>query len=211
MTSESTDTVWLVRAGEDSRHAARFAASNVIAVGWPNIEGLRDLRRLTEADILGLLRVAPTVSSPEADAGELLSFRDQIHIGDVVVTPDATQRDVLVGEVTSDYEYLDPSPAGDYRHVRSVTWFGRWDRDLLPDHLRRETNYRRTLRRLTNRSDWLNFAETMRDSARTPTASPRAARRATTASVQSADRVCPSCGLLKSPAQFTSDVCRDCV
>jgi predicted Mrr-cat superfamily restriction endonuclease len=207
----STDTVWLVRAGEDSRHAARFAAGAVIAVGWTNIEGLRDLRGLTEGDILRLLRLAPTVSSPEADAGELLAFRDEIRVGDVVITPDATQRDVLVGEVIGDYEYLDPSPAGDYRHVRSVTCFGRWDRDLLPDHLRRETNYRRTLRRLANRQEWLNFAETMRGSARMPTAGRRGARRVTAASAQSADRVCPGCGLLKSPAQFTSDVCRDCV
>jgi predicted Mrr-cat superfamily restriction endonuclease len=207
----NTDTVWLVRAGEESRHAARFAASSVIAVGWRNIDGLRDLRGLSEADVLRLLRVAPTLSSPEADAGELLAFRDDIGVGDVVVTPDATQRDVLVGEVTGDYEYLDPSPAGDYRHVRTVNWFGRWDRDLLPDHLRRETNYRRTLRRLTNRQEWLNFAETMRDSARMPTAKPQGARRSTGGSAQSADRVCPGCGLLKSPAQFVSSVCRDCV
>ena len=55
----SADTVWLVRAGEESRHAARFAANNVIAVGWPKIDGLRDLRGLSEAEILRLLRVSP--------------------------------------------------------------------------------------------------------------------------------------------------------
>lgn len=206
----SADTVWLVRAGEDSRHATRFAASSVIAVGWPNIDGLRDLRGLSGAEILRLLRLAPTVSSPEADAGELLAFRDEIEIGDIVVTPDATQRDVLVGEVTGDYQYLDPSPADDYRHVRTVTWFGRWDRDLLPDHLRRETNYRRTLRRLTNRNEWMGFAESMRGSARTPTAQPKTTRRAAGTSAQSRERLCPGCGLLKAQAQFLSDVCRDC-
>ena len=206
----SAGTVWLVRAGEQSRHAARFAASNVIAIGWPNIDGLGDLRGLSEADVLQLLRLAPTVSSPEADAGELLAFRDEIKVGDVVVTPDATQRDVLVGEVTGEYEYLDPSPAGDYRHVRSVNWFGRWDRDLLPDHLRRETNYRRTLRRLSNAREWMTFAENMRSSARLPTARRQGSRAAVANSARPADRLCPGCGLLKAPAQFVSDVCRDC-
>lgn len=204
-----SDVVWLVRAGEGSRHARHFAAAAVIAIGWPNIEGLGDLQGVPEETILSLLRSSPTVSSAEADAAELLAFRDEMRIGDVVITPDATQRDVLVGEVKGDYQYLDPSPAEDYRHVRAVSWYGRWDRDLLPDHLRRETNYRRTLRRLSNRDEWFNFANNMRDSARNP----EEVRRRATPSVsdsRSRDRVCPGCGLLKAPSQFVGDVCRDC-
>lgn len=205
-----TDVVWLVRAGEGSRHAQRFASGAVIAIGWPNIEGLRDLRDVSEETILSLLRASPTVSSPEADAAELVAFRDEMRIGDVVITPDADQRDVLVGEITGDYQFLDPSPADDYRHVRSVSWYGRWDRDLLPDHLRRETNYRRTLRRLSNRDEWVNFANNMRDSARSPEDVRRGRATRSVSSSTPKERLCPGCGLLKSTSQFADDVCRDC-
>ena len=206
-----SEVVWLVRAGENSRHARRFASGAVIAIGWPNVEGLGDLRGVSEDTILSLLRSSPIVSSPEADAAELVAFRDEMRIGDVVITPDANERDVLVGEITGDYQFLDPSPADDYRHVRSVSWYGRWDRDLLPDHLRLETNYRRTLRRLSNRDEWSNFANTMRDSARSPE-DVRRRRTATSTTAVSSDRerVCPGCGLIKSTNQFTGDVCGDC-
>ena len=86
---------WLVRAGERSRHAGRFAAASVIAIGWPNVDGLGDLRGVEIITIVDLLRAA-TVFSPGADAAELLAFRDDIRIGDVVITPDSPARDVLV-------------------------------------------------------------------------------------------------------------------
>jgi len=152
-------TGWLIRAGEDSRHAREFADNNVVAVGWPTIEGLYDLRGLSHAQILGLLVDSGKSTTPEADANELLAFRDDVAVGDLVVTPDANTRELLIGRVTGAYEYRLPSPAGDYRHVRSMRWIGRWDRDFAPEPLARELRYRRTIRRLTDQEGWAALAD----------------------------------------------------
>jgi len=37
---------WLIRAGQQSRHAVRFATQDVVAIGWSDIDGLKDLRLL---------------------------------------------------------------------------------------------------------------------------------------------------------------------
>jgi len=152
-------TVWLVRAGEHSRLVREFARNGVIALGWSRIPGLGDLEGLDRDEIAGLIAVSGRTQTPAADAGELLAFRDTMKIGDLVVTPDSTTREVLIGHVTGDYQYLDPSPAGDYHHVRSVTWLRRWPRDRIGEELLVELRYRRTIRQLTHRQEWAAIVE----------------------------------------------------
>ena len=151
--------VWLVRAGEQSRHVRDFARNGVIALGWPRVPGLGDLEGLDRDEIAGLIAVSGRTQTPAADAGELLAFRDTMGIGDIVVTPDSTTNEVLIGHVTGGYEYLDPSPAGDYRHVRSTTWLGRWPRQEIPKELLVELRYRRTIRQLTHQREWAAIAD----------------------------------------------------
>jgi hypothetical protein len=90
-----SEVVWLVRAGEDSRHARLFAVAARHRHRMAKHRGPRRPPGRAGETVLSLLRSSPTVSSAEADAAELLAFRDEMRIGDVVITPDATQRDVL--------------------------------------------------------------------------------------------------------------------
>lgn len=211
-------TGWLIRAGEDSRHAREFADNNVVAIGWPNIEGLDDLQGLSRAQILGRLVESRKSTTPEADANELLAFRDDVTVGDLVVTPDATTRDLLIGRVIGAYEYRVPSPAGDYRHVRSVRWIGRWDRDLAPEPLARELRYRRTIRRLTDQEGWAALADRIEaGEGRSPEAEGSPARGGTASRRRDrrsdpARRRCSECMQVLALTQFAEDavVCRSC-
>lgn len=211
-------TGWLIRAGEGSRHAREFADNNVVAIGWSTIEGLDDLHGLSRAQILGRLVDSRKSTTPEADVNELLAFRDDVTVGDLVVTPDATTRELLIGRVTGAYEYLVPSPAGDYRHVRSMRWIGRWDRDLAPEPLAREVRYRRTIRRLTDQEGWASLADRIEaGEGRSPDAAGRPAQggRASQRRYRQSDparRRCSECMQVLALTQFAVDagVCRSC-
>ena len=155
-------TCWLIRAGERSRHAGRFVDHDVVALGWPNVDGLGNFRDMTTEEIRGVLSRAALIGTPGQDTTELVNFRDEVRTGDIVITPDARVREILVGEVAGDYEYRDPSPAADYKHVRRVHWLGAFDRESLPRHLATETNWQRSIRRLRHQDEWRVLAEGLR-------------------------------------------------
>ncbi len=210
-------TAWLVRAGQESRHAAAFEAAGAIALGWTNIPGLNDLAGLSTARIAELVHAFGRAPLPAAqDAAELVAFRDELAVGDLVVTPDARVRQVLVGTVASAYRYDEGTAVGDYRHVRDVEWLGRMERDALREPLRKDTNYRRTLRRLDDNHDaWFDLAERIRTGE--VVLAPRRALRATRAKAEKGfdtptDRRCADCGLTLARSLFEpgSDLCNDC-
>jgi predicted Mrr-cat superfamily restriction endonuclease len=213
-------TCWLIRAGERSRHAARFASENVVAIGWPDVEGLGDLRSLDAPEIKGLLRAAgATARLADSDAAELLAFRDVVALGDVVIAPDGPMRDVLIGEITGEYDYLDPSPCDDFHHVRTVRWYGRVAKDALPAELEQDTKYRRTLRRLeTHDEEWSAIAKQAEADGgpivtrRTPATRKSSSRSASAIAEDRVRRRCPQCGMQLLPNFFipTSELCIDC-
>jgi predicted Mrr-cat superfamily restriction endonuclease len=209
-------TCWLIRAGERSRHAPLFASENIVAVGWPDVEGLDDLRLLDQIEIKGLLRAAgATARLADADAAELVAFRDTMAVGDVVVAPDGPARDVLIGEVTGEYDYLDPSPCADFHHVRTVRWYGRVAKDMLAEDLEKETKYRRTLRRLEEHDEeWTAIAKQAEVDGG-PIVTRKSGRTSTSARAVAEERVrirCPQCGMQLLPNFFvpTSELCVDC-
>lgn len=211
-----TPTVWLVRAGYGAEHIGAFIAGGFVSVGWAGIHGLDDLREHDEDSIDALLR-ASDATQPGADLRELLDFRSGIGVGDVVVSPDTPARDLLFGDVVSDYEFS-PTPAvGDHRHVRRVRWLGRWSRDLVEDSFDRTTrHYQRTVLRLPHQEAWLQLAERLRQgdggSVELPARRQRRTSRAREVVAVPASRVCPACGLTKQASMFDSgeDFCRDC-
>ena len=209
-------TAWLIRAGQRSRHARPFADHDVVALGWGDVPGLGDLRTLPAATIRERLLAVPHIASPEQDAAELLAFRGRSPLGDLVVTPDAPAGDVLIGEVTGGYDFQDPSPVGDYRHIRPVRWYGRFDRQLLPVELGRETAWRRTIRRLGHQNQWRSLAARVRDGEGRPLSARGGIDQTrpgpTRPQVARAVRTCGSCGLVKAASQYAvgDDRCVDC-
>lgn len=218
-------TAWLNRAGHGAEHVEVYVRRGVITLGWARIPGLEDLRELDAEQMAGLIARAGR-GQPRSDVRELLDFRDGMQTGDVVVTPDPPRKAVLFGEITGDYGFEPVSVAGDHRHVRPVTWFGRWARYDLPPPLRKTLDdYQRTVLQLPNQEDWLALADNIRAgdgmpvAPRTPagrrTGGERRPRRpaAKPTRVPSAPRqTCPVCGLDQAPTMFEagSDRCRDC-
>lgn len=215
---------WLVRAARENRLAGAFEEHDVVALGWSGLVG--DLRPLSRWQVVEALeRVGITTADEDAD--ELISFRDQVQVGDVVITPDGQKRSFLVGRIAGPYEFRDGSPVvdeddGPYQHLRAVEWWGRGSRDRLTDHLRKDLTGRGNFRRLSGSGEWQRLAESVRDApapearaaSRSRSVTPRSRTPAKTAPkpVAPQDRVCPRCGLRKPLPQYVaaSDACADC-
>ena len=213
-------TMWIVRAGEKNRHDRLFETMGAVAVGWNDVPGLGDLTGLTDTEIETLVRAAKPDADVEAERGRLVKFRDDLRPGDGVIT--VTQgSEIVLGEITGGYEHR-TTPVGDYRHVRTVDWFGAMPRADLADDLRKDTNLRPALRELHERREvWLQLVDAAKAGAR-PLRAPGALpgrRKAAAGSGGRApaastvvERRCPGCQMSKLPAQFIagSELCVDC-
>lgn len=140
---------WLVRTG--SRQRAFSVADDCwrlqcIAVSWSDwLDG--DLRDKDENQIVDAL----LASHPSASAGsigahrrQLMDFRDNIRIGDLVISPDWRSERLMVGTITGDYDYRPDlgleSNGLIFRHVHPVDWSLKIRRDGLPAREQRALN-----------------------------------------------------------------------
>lgn len=122
---------WMVRAERGGRLFDLFKDKSVVAIGWTEIGSLDDLGSRD--------KIASRVAQqwPEwhpqkvsMSTGQLHRFRNEVKIGDRVVTYDPGRRVYLLGTIASDYRF-DPSVDPDDPNARSVTWDGEVSRDLL--------------------------------------------------------------------------------
>lgn len=208
---------WLIRAGEENRNVGDFATSSAVAVGWNGVAGLADLTGVDARALRKILGGSAQVKLPTKDTAELLMFRDEMAVGDAVVTPDPANDDVLVGEILGEYEYR-ATPVGDCHHVRTVRWYGRQTRSDLPMALKKATDYRRTIKRLEPDADWSAVAERA-EAGQVRTIDQLAKPRAKTSVGGSRAKpepppgiVCDHCGRQKAKSQYIagSAYCVDC-
>ena len=135
-----TDTgrdVYVVRAGKGGVRSKEFEELELVAIGFVpagDLSGLdkagikRAVEEGFEGDPAGRIRTS---------AWQLILFANSMRVGDLVVVPDGSSGPLLFGEITSEYEYLDPPPIENWRHVRRVRWLGRKDRASLSNKTRR--------------------------------------------------------------------------
>lgn len=124
--------ITVVRAGAGGEHSAQFERIGIVAIGFGLAESLAGLSREQVIDALSRrLPNGPTRRLLQ-NAGQLYRFAHDVQSHDIVVTPESGSRELIVGEVTSPYEFW-PQGAinGDYHHVHRVNWFARRSRDLL--------------------------------------------------------------------------------
>src|SRR5690606_22360356 len=97
-------TSWMVRASEGGYLIDEFA-KGIVTVGWHEAGAIEDK---TQRDLwLRLAAVYPS-SKPATNqnaASVLWRFAKVIKVGDTVVTYDATKREYLIGDVTSEYRF----------------------------------------------------------------------------------------------------------
>jgi len=122
--------LWVVRAPVEI--ADTVETESLVAIGWFQIGDLSDLdTRQKMKDKYH--SVYPDDSDPKiwVGAGQLYRFAHVIQKGDFVLTPLKVSREVLVGEVTGDYEFSPSAASERYPNIRRVTWLQKVSRDDL--------------------------------------------------------------------------------
>src|SRR5688500_2494094 len=119
---------WMVRAGESGRLFEEFE-KGYIAVGWV------DMGDVSKLDTREKMAAAYITAYPDSAVGRrpndiamIDKFRNEMAIGDTVITYDPQSRHYLVGETAGDYVYS-PKTVGDYPQTRKVKWLGKVSRD----------------------------------------------------------------------------------
>ena len=121
MSDKSEHRVWGIHTLDDTL----FLQSGIIAIGWHEFGDLRKVGKtrddfkkmyikLHEKDYDFKRGRAPTA------AGMLYRFLYEIKVGDYVVFPSKKDRMINIGQVTSDYQYV--QSAGEYVNQREVKW-----------------------------------------------------------------------------------------
>ncbi|MDA3961540.1 MAG: restriction endonuclease [Planctomycetota bacterium] len=126
---------WMIRSGRGAEFLHEFLSKNIAAIGWHDLESIA-------TDDVASLKARLAECYPHyrkgqiaVTAGMLRRFRDEIAVGDRVVTYDPERRIYHLGTVTSDYRY-DPEALPNLPQVRSVTWEQETARDDLKQSTR---------------------------------------------------------------------------
>lgn len=110
--------VWGIHTQDDSL----FLHGNVIAIGWKDIGNLSLIENSRDAFKTEYSRVYPDAKkgSIANGAGMLYRFAYDMSIGDYIVFPSKTNREINIGIVEGDYKYEDT--AVEYVQQRKVKW-----------------------------------------------------------------------------------------
>jgi restriction system protein len=84
-------------------------------------------------------------------------------VGDHVLTYNKTDREYLVGEITSEYFYDPEQVSHDYSHIRSVDWQHQESRDAFPTPVKNTLGSTLTVFSVTERWDAINSVLTGED------------------------------------------------
>ena len=121
--------IWVVRAGGGGVHADEFEKAGIAAIGFSgkNVSHLES----RDAFLTELAGEHPNMKRGRLVvwAGQLYRFVHEFKKGDLILTPVADTREILIGEC-GQYLY-DPSRKGYLPHTRSVNWTKRISRDEL--------------------------------------------------------------------------------
>ena len=122
--------IWVVRAGGGGVHADEFEEAGIAAIGFSD-KSVSNLKS-RDAFLSELARDNPTMKKGRLInwASQLFRFVHEVKEGDLILTPIADTREILVGVCTGQYRY-DPSIEEDLPHTRSVNWMKRISRDEL--------------------------------------------------------------------------------
>ena len=126
------DRGFMVRAGNNNELVDEFESRSLVAVGWEELGDVSDVRSYEE--MKGRFNSIDEYSEHNSrriaqNAGQVNRFAHEIQEGHLVLSYDKTEREYLIGEVSSGYEWKpDDHPPG-YPHIRRVEWKDTISRD----------------------------------------------------------------------------------
>jgi len=115
--------VWGIHGGKTGDADTLFLKKNCVALGWPKMGDLSQLKADRESFKRKVQHTYPD-KKPGAipvDAGQLLRFVHEIKPGDIVVYPSKRDRQIHIGHVDGEYKYA-PEIEPAYPHSRAVKW-----------------------------------------------------------------------------------------
>ena len=93
---------------------------SLVAIGWPKVGNVRSLGNAIRDKVH---EYYPGSGQSEGMvSGMLDAFANQIEIGDIVLTRNPRKRQVLVGKIAGEYEFISDSDHDFLPHVRKVEW-----------------------------------------------------------------------------------------
>lgn len=122
-------TLWGIHAGRTGAAHSLFLKHNCVALGWLKMGDLSKLEKNREAFKAKLAEAYPD-TKPGAipvKAGQLYRFLYVMKIGDIVLYPSKSERQIHIGKVTGEYKY-GPSKEQSYPNQRQVKWIGNYPR-----------------------------------------------------------------------------------
>ena len=110
-------TIWGIHAKDDKL----FLDGNMIAIGWHEMGDLRDVGASRDEFKAKYEMVYPNAKkgSIATSAGMLYRFCYEVQVGDYVVFPSKSNREVNIGIVKGDYEF---APKNEFSSRRTVKW-----------------------------------------------------------------------------------------
>ena len=119
-------TIWMVRAGEESKYFGFFQEKNLVAIGWSKVGDLKTFKtgdKIREA----VEKAYPNVGTHSIGkiTGYLRKFYSEIKQGHWVITYDRNLRKYLVGKVVSDYCFEEREALNEdfpLAHRRNIEW-----------------------------------------------------------------------------------------
>ena len=121
---ENDIRIWGIHTQDDNL----FLKEDVIAIGWDLIGDLRRIQNDRESFKEAYAEAYPDASkqSIATSVGMIYRFFNDVWIGDYVVYPSKTNKQINIGVVEGDY-YFDED-AIDYPHQRKVKWLKHYPR-----------------------------------------------------------------------------------
>ena len=121
--------MWMVRAGPGSFLINEFLENNVVAIGW----NLGDLTDKSDEEIAELYKKK---YKNQKSLYQILRFKNEINVGDYVLSVDGKTQTYFIGKVLSDYYRSNvinkkDSSGDNYFDVRDVEWLGQVQRYSL--------------------------------------------------------------------------------
>ncbi len=135
--------IWVVRAGSGGVLADDFEKRTIVAIDFSfrrDVSGLRSQRALLSE----LEREHQTMKRGRLVnwASQLHKFANDVREGDLVLTPIAETREIMIGTCAGGYEFRADEQLP---HVRRVTWRRRVSRDALTERAKRSAGSSLTL------------------------------------------------------------------